>query len=488
MPNYISRIDFGDGIVRKIKSEGGTGLRIGDVNNFVATSASGIQKIVLTWEDPDDLEIGGAVQASWGGTVIVRKVGSVPISTADGIIILDNKVRDQYSVNGYEDATVDFDTVYYYRAFPYTTDDLFTEGSYVSEEIENAQIYGAEWVINSATPWTRTDAAADFTDPNPAINNGTGSSPFDNIMPWRGMQIVEDSEAGTLVSIPKYWYKWTCPGSVMKLQISNGPQEGFLVSPAHADRGDGVGERDIVYVGRYHCGSNYKSVNGEQPLGSVTRANFRTNIHNLGSTIWQQDYALFWTVRMLYLVEFANWDSQAKIGYGCSPSKAYFNMGYTDNMQYHTGTTAANRTTYGGTQYRYIEGLWDNKYDWCDGIYFSGINKTEIYCIKNPANFSDSSGGTFLGYRISSSGYISSWTNPTTSGFKYALYPSATNGNYNTYVCDYNENNSSGVVLYVGGYRNQARTCGAFYLNGSKDASYTSATIGSRVMKLPNNS
>lgn len=348
--------------------------------------------------------------------------------------------------------------------------------------IVNALIYGAEWDGTATTAWTRTDAASNFTDPIPAINNGTGSSPFDNIMPWSGMQRVEDAEVGSLVSIPKYWYKWTRTGSAMKLQISDAAQEGFLVSPAHADRGDGNGERDIVYVGRYHCGSNYKSVTGQQPLGGVTRANFRNSIHNLGSTIWQYDFAMYWTIMMLYLVEYANWNSQAVIGYGCSPASNYFNMGYTDSMQYHTGTSAASRTTYGGTQYRYIEGLWDNKSDWCDGIYFSG---TDVYCIKNPANFSDSSGGTLVGTKANTDGYISGWTNPSTSGFEYALYPSAVSGSETTYVCDYYSRSASGVVLGVGGGRDQNQYSGAFSFANSYLANSAPASIGSRLMKLP---
>ena len=72
---------------------------------------------------------------------------------------------------------------------------------------QTTHIYGAEWSGNSETTWTRTDEAAGFSNPSPAVNNGTGSSPFDNLMPWAGMEIVEDAEAGTLVSIPKYWYK-----------------------------------------------------------------------------------------------------------------------------------------------------------------------------------------------------------------------------------------------------------------------------------------
>ena len=343
-------------------------------------------------------------------------------------------------------------------------------------------IYGAEWDGSSATTWTRTDEAAGFSDPNPAVNNGTGSSPFDGLMPWDGMEIVEDSAAGTLVSIPKYWYKWTRTGNAMKLQISDQPQDGFFTSPAHADRGDGVGERDIVYVARYHCASNYKSQAGSQPAANMTRAAARSSIHNLGSTYWQYDYAMYWTIMMLYLVEYANWNSQATIGYGCSPSNAKFNMGATDGMIYHTGTTAASRTTYGSVQYRHIEGLWDNVYDWCDGIRFSG---STVYCIANPASFSDTSGGTNVGTRATSNGYISGWTNPTADGFEYALYPNAVSGSETTYVCDYCYYSASGVVLRVGGHYSQNQYLGAFCLGGNNAASNASGGIGCRLMKLP---
>jgi len=348
-------------------------------------------------------------------------------------------------------------------------------------------IYGAEWTIGSNPAWTRTDAAAGFSDPNPCYSGMTGSpsSPFDNISPWKDMQIVENSAAGTLVEIPKFYYKWTRTSTTMKLQISMTQHDGFLCSPAHADRGDGVGERDYAYIGRYHCASDYKSKTGITPVGNYTRAEFRTNIHNLGSAIWQNDYAMRWTVNMLYLVEFAHWNSQLKIGYGCGDGSAVGNMGYTDNMGYHTGTTQSSRTTYGlGTQYRNIEGWWDNVFDWVDGIYFSS---TSIYGIKNPVNFSDSQGGTAIGTRASASGYIKAWTEPSVSGFEYALYPSDTDRNLDgtTYVGDYCNYNSSGVVLYAGGYCNQSQYYGAFYLSGSIAATSKNAYRSSRLMKLP---
>ena len=366
----------------------------------------------------------------------------------------------------------------------------------VSYEVKGSSIYGVQWNGSSSTAWTRTDDAALFADPQPyyAGMSGTPSSPFDSCMPWSGMEIVDDADAGKLVKIPKFWFKWTRSGSSMKLQISDSEQPGFYVSPAHADRGDGSGERDYVYVGRYHCSGagtgTYKSTSGVAPKVSTTRADFRTGIHNLGSKIWQYDFAMWWTINMLYLVEFADWNSQAKIGGGCSEttatSSAVYNMGYTDSMPYHTGTVSSSigATVYGGTQYRYIEGLWDNCYDWCDGIYFS---TADVYAIKNPANFSDSTGGTKVGTRPTATGWTTAWNDPSASGFEYALYPSTADSSLDgsTYICDRCNYNASGVVLYVGGFYYQNQYFGAFFLFGSSQASYQSASVGSRLQKLP---
>lgn len=344
------------------------------------------------------------------------------------------------------------------------------------------KIYGVVWDKTGKTTLTRTDDAALFADPTPALSGKGGNSPFDNCLPWSGM-VKETRSAGVLVKIPKYWYKWTQEGGKLKLQIADRKVAGFCVSPAHADRGDGKGERDYVYVGRYKCASDYKSKSGASPKTNITRASFRSGIHALGDTIWQWDFAMFWTIRMLYLVEFADWDGQKVIGFNCGNGSNVQTMGTTDSMTYHTGTMQSSRSTYGvGVQYRWIEDPWGNALEWCDGIYFSG---SSVYCIQNPAKFSDSSGGTKIGTRPTSDGYISDWSLPTAAGFEYALYPSAVNGSETTYIADYCYYSSSGVVLFVGGDYNQSRIRGPFYLNGDYAASYYDTDIGSRLQELP---
>jgi hypothetical protein len=260
----------------------------------------------------------------------------------------------------------------------------------------------------------------------------------------------------------------------MKIQISMKEFDGASVSPAHMDRGDGKGVRDVVYVGRYHCHtSDYKSKTGGKPKASITRSAARSSIHALGSNIWQMDFATRFTIWLLYIVEFADWNSQAKIGYGCGNNSATENMGYTDSMQYHTGTKLSSRTTYGlGTQYRNIEGLWDNVLDWMDGCYYdsNGMN-----LILNPANFSDSSGGTLIGKP--SNGYPSKFSVKDTAGTFRTFIPSEASGSDSTFSCDYWLFNASNPCLCVGGNYNQNGNHGLFYVN-CNSASNSNANVG----------
>lgn len=366
-----------------------------------------------------------------------------------------------------------------------TLGDETTEGSVdVSEyrdyplELAYVHIYGASWDGTSTTKWSRTDEAAEFTDPVPYVAGASSyGSPFDNLQPWAGM-VKSERTGGTMVSIPKFWYKLTQNGRGMTIQIADRAVEGYSVSPAHMDRGDGHGERDVVYIGRYHCNSSYKSGTGS-PKASITRSSARSGIHNLGSTIWQSDFAMRFTIWLLYIVEFCNWNSQKAIGYGCGNNSSTQSMGYTDSMPYHTGTTKSSRATYGGTQYRNIEGLWDNVLDWCDGCYY---NSNGLNIILNPSKFSDSSGGKAVG--TPSSGYPSAFTVKTTGGYPLFI-PTAASGSESTYSCDYWGFGSSYPCLYVGGNYSQIADCGMFFV-GYSSVSDAYSNIGCRLQELPN--
>lgn len=342
-------------------------------------------------------------------------------------------------------------------------------------------IYGVEWDWTSSGPTNgvRTDAAAGFGNPSPAVNNGNGSSPFDNLMPWAGM-VRETRAGGVEVKEPKYWFKWTKTGKKLKLQIADGPAEGFYVDPVNMDRGDGLGELDFSYIGRYHCGSDYKSTTNVAQKVSITRSTARSGIHGLGANFFQIDFAQFWYVGMLFLVEFADWNGE-KIGRGCSTSGSTANNGATDAMQYHTGTTAANRDSYGFTQYRNIEGWWDNVFDWMDGCYY---NSNGLNVITNPNQFSDSANGVLVGKPGGSNGYPSDFAIPTQSGLEWALYPSERSGSTTTYVPDVWDFSGSNPCLFHGGSYYQNQSYGPFYVYYSS-ASNSYAYIGCRLQERP---
>ena len=305
-------------------------------------------------------------------------------------------------------------------------------------------------------------------------------SPFDNIQPWAGMERVTDATGGELVKIPKFYYKWTKNGNALKLQIAAEPVGGFHISPAHADRGDGGGERDYVYVGRYHCGSTYKSGTDQLPKVSITRAAARSSIKALGAGFSQWDMAMLVTIQMLYLVEYADWNSQAKIGYGCGGANTARGVGASDSMPYHTGTMQLSRTTYGiGVQYRYIEDLWGNVYDWLDGCYY---NSNGLNIIMNPANFSDTANGTAVG--TPSSGYPTAMTAATVSGLEWVIYPTAAGGSTTTCVPDSWYFYASYPCLFVGGFYSQSLDRGLFCV-GYNTASSALAYVGCRLQKLP---
>lgn len=339
------------------------------------------------------------------------------------------------------------------------------------------KVYGVDFTNMATTSkCTRTDAAANFADPQPAVAGGTGSSPFDNIMPWSGMVRSTDPNAGEVVAIPKFYFKWETDGTkATGLKISMEKKPGFNTSPSHMDRGDGKGERDVVYVGRYHSCSTNKSTTGQMPKANITRSAARTAVHSLGSNVWQFDFATRVTIWMLYLVEFADWNSQTKIGYGCGNNSSAENVGASDSMQYHTGTMQANRTDYGvGVQYRYIEGLWDNVLDWMDGCYYSSSGMSVVL---NPNNFSDTKNGTVIG--TPSGGYSTAF-----AVSDWAIYPNATDSSSSTGSCDLWGYYSGSPCLFCGGYYGRVEVRGLFFVSCIR-ASNAPSDSGFRVIVLP---
>ena len=343
--------------------------------------------------------------------------------------------------------------------------------------------YGVEWDYSQSSPaLTRKGLAASFSDPTPATSvSGSGSSPFDNIAPWKDMEIYVDvngtptkytsalnlADNDVLVYIPEFYYTAykDAANSKWLWAISPTAKEGYCKHP-------GSGR----YVGRYHTGGSSSGVyskSGIVPLVNTSQTDFRTYSAAKGTGWGMMDLATWSAIQMLYLVEFANFDSQTMLGEGYTGFSAVGAGGGTDGAAYHTIKLTGNHN-----QYRNIEDPFSNCRDWIDGFLGS---TSSVYAGVGNSYTGSTSGLENTGLKLPSSGYI--------KGFGYSEYcawafiPDASGGSESTYVPDYANSNSSQRPASVGGNYSSNRNSGLFFFYAYNNASYTPANLGSRLQK-----
>ena len=117
------------------------------------------------------------------------------------------------------------------------------------------------------------------------------------------------------------------------------------------------------------------------------------------------------------------------------------------------------------------------------GIKFINIPVVEY----TPSQSGDNKSVTSTKTKSVLAGFIKSYTDPSASGFEYALYPNITDSSLDgtTYVGDYCNYVSSGVVLFSGGDYGQYQTVGAFCSFGNLATTSKVINRGSRLMVLP---
>ena len=367
-------------------------------------------------------------------------------------------------------------------------------------ELSYVKVFGVCWNYNAqSTALTRLKKSTDpnglvnvdiTTNPSPAVGTGAGSSPFDNYLPWSGMDeynIINNavsykkgqsgfsrSSYDTVVFIPEYYFRIIDDAANKKryFYIADKAKSGFTKHP-------GSGK----YVGRYNTISGYYSKTGSQPLANMTRATARTNSKNKGSKWGQYDFASWCAVWLLYLVEFADWNSQATIGVGICNGSSMSNTGGTDSMSYHTGTAASSRTATGAVQYRNIENPYGNIWEWIDGVNFSDGT---VYVCTIPANYADdtTAGYTNAGTKVQSNGFIKAIGLSSTA--PWAFFPTEVGGSETIYIPDYAGCNSGWRVLMVGGdYGVSTGYVGLFYFYADYASSRSSSSVGARLLFHP---
>ena len=154
--------------VNRNDDSGGSGLKIGDVSGVETNTTAGVKSVTLKWTDPNDVEVSGVKLAEWSGTLVVRKAGSTPTSKDDGTTITNSRVKNQYSTTGYVDSTVEYGVTYYYRFFPYTTGDLYTDSEAVSATAVKETV--AVPVVNDELTYDGTQQTMTFDYDNTKVS------------------------------------------------------------------------------------------------------------------------------------------------------------------------------------------------------------------------------------------------------------------------------------------------------------------------------
>ena len=395
----------------------------------------------------------------------------------------------------------------FFLTFVFEGDKNYSEARYSRKvTVESlTSVFGVSWdSSNPSTALTRLTKANDpnklvtvdiTTEPVPAVGTGSGSSPFDNYMPWMGMEeynIINTSgkvlnkkgESGftrtnisvpVMVKIPEFYYKIERVGSIFRYYVADGPVDGLSLHPGSGDN----------YLGRYEAGEASSgtmglilaSYSGTTPSVSKTRSTFRDYARNMASGFQLRDIAAWCAYDLLYLVEYADFNSQEKIGPGIVNDTAAHKTGETDAMVYHTGR--ANSGDNAAVQYRGIENPWGNVSEFIDGI---NILTQVAYICTEPESYADDTTDNYKssGFTTPDSGFIKELG--FSSGFPWALLPDTTGGGSSTtYIPDFVYSSLGEKVLNVGGHITSEQEAGLFFFHAGATSLGKSDKIGARL-------
>ena len=378
--------------------------------------------------------------------------------------------------------------------------DIFNKLIGKDEPKEENVILGVSWDRTESTALTRLTSKNDDlvtydvkTEAVAGIGSSKGFSEFDNLYPYNEMKeynVVDNeikysredklfslTEYDVVVHIPTFYYKVVSTEEKVNYYISNQKVDGFEKHPG-----------SNKYVAKYNTSASYLSVSGVDPLTNITRAEVRENAKAKGDNWSQYDFATWNAIQMLYLVEYADFDVQAKIGRGIVDTAKlgydtkFLPTGGCDSMAYHTGR-AEGEDGYTQVQYRYIEGLWGNVCEWVDGI---NMNEREVFISLDHKKYADDTdeGYTSTGVTLPSTGKITGLG--YSEKYSWAIIPnqSVVDADYTIpqYVPDKVCSGSGWRILYTSNNADGDSLAGLFRFSTSSASTRIHETYGCRLV------
>ena len=287
--------------------------------------------------------------------------------------------------------------------------------------------------------------------------------------------IIDGTDGNVMVEIPKFWYKYENVGGVHKWLISDAAQTGYEVHPAFIRGGVEKSFRYYCAYQGYTLSTKLISGSGRVPTVSKTRARFRTEAAANGTGWSQIDWNLLIAVQLLYLVEYANFNTQAMLGQGITSGSVYTAVTGSSNSLGNASSPSTNTSTQ-FMSYRGIENWYGQIYKFIDGV---NVNAYVYYVNNNPATFADNVfTGDYVNTGITSAkanGYVKNLV----ASLKGFVASSTSGGSSSTFVPDYFYQGASMSIMVFGGSAGYDTYAGGFFLYADFAASYSSSGVGS---------
>jgi len=295
--------------------------------------------------------------------------------------------------------------------------------------------------------------------------------------------VLDGTDGQVMVEIPRYYFKYAYSGTVHTWEISNVLLPGFSVHPAFVRAGVEVPHR---YMGAYEGfkdGSNVlSSESGRAPAHTATRANFRTYAAARGTGWSQQDFYLSSAIQLLYLIEYADFDSQTMIGEGNTKYAAWpGSPPSTTGLSNGDGNSTNNASTAGGAAtdymtYRGVENFYGHIWKFVDGI---NINDNVPYACQDPADFADDTATAYtsLGVTLVAANGYQNTLEQISGGF----LPASVGASSSTKLCDYYYQAAGWRVCRLGGSADYGLDAGAFDWVAAVDSAYSHSKVGGRL-------
>ena len=360
-------------------------------------------------------------------------------------------------------------------------------------------IYGIKRSLTTtSTTWERTDDAVGLVA-NAQSGNTAVRNDFDSIYPWSDIisynydatnDIInayygdnnfafDGSNGDVLTLIPEFYYKRWQDSTYEYIQISQGQFEGSIKSEEFS-------------VGRYiitGSTSRVYSRSGYTPFTTHTIAEFRNYANNLGPKFSQLDWHYF-VLQLLYLVEYADYNSQNILGTGYTDGKSSaHNTGGCDFLGMKSGSYNKTSSSY-QVCYRGIEDIFGNIQEFVDGINVNGNNAYICYDKTKYANNQYSGNYSLIGipspaHDSAKSDSIKQMGYDSNNPLLMLALKIETQTSTNLYIPD-EAHYDMGERIYMcgGNYLITAYGVGLFYQNFAGANTISTPRIGARLIKL----